>query len=225
MRHVTAEASSLSAGFVEPAIPNSVRALIDAAPFRESGHRHLMAALAARGNVAEALRAYDDLRVLLRDDLGAAPGAAIQALHERLLREGDAASGEAAPGDDVDDEPGGVTPRLEPREERRLISILAIELGVPRAALDPEQLRSLLAPQYARLQADLEGFGGTVDSVLGGVLLAVFGAPTAHEDDHERAVRAGLHSSPRRSCATSRPRPRAFPPASLNPRSRTASGR
>ena len=45
------------------------------APFRESGHRLLMEALAARGDVAEALRAYEDLRVRLRDELGTAPGA------------------------------------------------------------------------------------------------------------------------------------------------------
>ena len=45
----------------------------------------LMEALAARGDVAEALRAYEDLRVRLRDELGAIPGAAVRALHERLL--------------------------------------------------------------------------------------------------------------------------------------------
>jgi hypothetical protein len=44
-----------------------------------------MEALAARGEVAEALAAYEALRVLLRDELGMAPGAAIRALHERLL--------------------------------------------------------------------------------------------------------------------------------------------
>ena len=63
----------------------AAREAIEAAPFRESGHRLLMAALAGRGNVAEALRAYDDLRVLLRDELGTAPGADVQALHRRLL--------------------------------------------------------------------------------------------------------------------------------------------
>ena len=63
----------------------AAREAIEAAPFRESGHRLLMAALAGRGNVAEALRAYDGLRVLLRDELGTAPGADVQALHGRLL--------------------------------------------------------------------------------------------------------------------------------------------
>ena len=50
-----------------------------------------MAALAERGNVAEALRAYEELRVLLRDELGTAPGAEVQELHRRLLTGGAAA--------------------------------------------------------------------------------------------------------------------------------------
>jgi DNA-binding SARP family transcriptional activator len=52
---------------------------------RETGHRLLMEALAATGNVAEALQVYDELRCLLRDELGVAPAAELQALHQRLL--------------------------------------------------------------------------------------------------------------------------------------------
>jgi DNA-binding transcriptional activator of the SARP family len=63
----------------------SARALIRAAPFRETGYLNLMEALTASGNTAEALRTYDELRRLLRDELGSAPGAEIQALHRRLL--------------------------------------------------------------------------------------------------------------------------------------------
>ena len=66
------------------------RALVDAAPFRESGYRLLMKALAAEGNVAEALRVYDGLRILLREELGSAPGPAAQELHRRLLAQLDA---------------------------------------------------------------------------------------------------------------------------------------
>ncbi len=63
----------------------SARALISAAPFRESGYLSLMEALAAGGNTAEALRTYDLLRKLLNEELGSAPGAEIQALHRKLL--------------------------------------------------------------------------------------------------------------------------------------------
>lgn len=61
------------------------RALVALEPFRESGYRLLMRALEARGNAAEALAVYDRLRHLLRDELGAAPDAATQALHKHLL--------------------------------------------------------------------------------------------------------------------------------------------
>jgi DNA-binding SARP family transcriptional activator len=63
----------------------SARALISAAPFRESGYLNLMEALAASGNTAEALLAYDELRKLLNEELGSAPSAEIQALHRKLL--------------------------------------------------------------------------------------------------------------------------------------------
>ena len=64
----------------------SARASIKLAPYRESAHRLLMEALAAQGNVAEALLRYEDLRRLLRDELGTAPGPVMQALHKRLLQ-------------------------------------------------------------------------------------------------------------------------------------------
>jgi SARP family transcriptional regulator, regulator of embCAB operon len=65
------------------------RRLTDLAPYRETGHCILMEALERRGNVAEALRAYERLRVLLREELGIAPGPAVQAVHRRLLHSAD----------------------------------------------------------------------------------------------------------------------------------------
>jgi SARP family transcriptional regulator, regulator of embCAB operon len=64
------------------------RMLTELAPYRETGHRILMEALERRGNLAEALRAYERLRVLLREELGVAPSPAIQAVHRRLLLQG-----------------------------------------------------------------------------------------------------------------------------------------
>lgn len=66
---------------------NAARRLIELAPYRETGHRILIEALERRGNVAEALLAYDRLRVLLRDELGVAPSPALQVVHRRLLGE------------------------------------------------------------------------------------------------------------------------------------------
>jgi DNA-binding SARP family transcriptional activator len=61
------------------------RMLTALAPYRETGHRILIEALERRGNVAEALRAYERLRTLLRDELGIAPSPTLQAVHRRLL--------------------------------------------------------------------------------------------------------------------------------------------
>ena len=55
-------------------------------PYRESGHRLLMTALAREGNTAEALLIYDQLRTRLQQDLGAAPSPQTQELHKQLLR-------------------------------------------------------------------------------------------------------------------------------------------
>jgi SARP family transcriptional regulator, regulator of embCAB operon len=68
-----------------PAAERAARELVDAAPFRESGHLLLMRALAASGNVAEALAAYERLRILLRDELGADPSKAVQDAYIGLL--------------------------------------------------------------------------------------------------------------------------------------------
>jgi DNA-binding SARP family transcriptional activator len=62
--------------------------LIEANPYRESGYTLLMEIHAARGNVAEALRVYELLRVLLREELGTSPAAGVTALHQRLLTRG-----------------------------------------------------------------------------------------------------------------------------------------
>ncbi|HEY0278583.1 MAG TPA: BTAD domain-containing putative transcriptional regulator [Solirubrobacterales bacterium] len=63
----------------------SARALIRAAPFRETGYLYLMQALVAAGNTAEAMRTYDDLRRFLGAELGTAPNGEVQALHRHLL--------------------------------------------------------------------------------------------------------------------------------------------
>jgi DNA-binding SARP family transcriptional activator len=63
----------------------SGRQLVRLAPLRESGYRHLMQALAAQGNLAEALAVYRQLCDTLRDELGASPGPATRELHRTLL--------------------------------------------------------------------------------------------------------------------------------------------
>src|SRR5439155_6693141 len=67
------------------AAERAARTLVVAAPYRESGYAALMEVLAARGNTAEAMRVFETLRQLLRDELGTTPDRAVTALHERLL--------------------------------------------------------------------------------------------------------------------------------------------
>jgi predicted ATPase/class 3 adenylate cyclase len=80
-------------------------------------------------------------------------------------------------------------------EERKLITVLFCDIVGSTAKaehMDPEDVRARLAPYYTRLRSELERFGGTVEKFIGDAVVAIFGAPVAHEDDPERAVRAGL---------------------------------
>jgi predicted ATPase/class 3 adenylate cyclase len=80
-------------------------------------------------------------------------------------------------------------------EERKVVTAVFVDLvGFTGRSerLDPEDVRAFLAPYHARAKAELERFGGTVEKFIGDAVVAVFGAPTAHEDDAERAVRAAL---------------------------------
>ena len=81
------------------------------------------------------------------------------------------------------------------REERKVVTVLFADLvGFTSRAeqMDPEDVRALLAPYHQRLRSELERFGGTVEKFIGDAVVALFGAPVAHEDDPERAVRAAL---------------------------------
>jgi class 3 adenylate cyclase/tetratricopeptide (TPR) repeat protein len=83
----------------------------------------------------------------------------------------------------------------EPREERKVVTVVFADLvGFTSRSerLDPEDVRATLSPYFARLRRELERRGGTVEKFIGDAVMAVFGAPLAHEDDPERAVRAAL---------------------------------
>src|ERR671914_2122456 len=81
------------------------------------------------------------------------------------------------------------------REERKVLTVLFADLvgfTSQSEAMDPEDVRALLAPYWERLRDELERFGGTVEKFIGDAVVALFGAPVAHEDDPERAVRAAI---------------------------------
>src|SRR3954447_24187506 len=80
-------------------------------------------------------------------------------------------------------------------EERRQVSVLFADLSGYTAIaerMDPEAVKAMLDRTLRRLGEDITGFGGSIDKYIGDNVMGVFGAPVAHEDDPERAVRAGL---------------------------------
>jgi len=91
---------------------------------------------------------------------------------------------------------GGALGEPAPKgEERKVVSVLFVDLvGFTDRSdrADPEDVRATLRPYHERVKADIERFGGTVEKFIGDAVMAVFGAPVAHEDDAERAVRAAL---------------------------------
>ena len=83
----------------------------------------------------------------------------------------------------------------DPRQERKVVSVVFCDLvGFTSQAesMDPEDVAAILRPYHERVRSELERYGGTVEKFIGDAVMALFGAPLAHEDDPERAVRAAI---------------------------------
>jgi len=81
------------------------------------------------------------------------------------------------------------------RDERKVVTSLFCDLvgfTASSEAVDPEDVDRMLAAYSAMAQAQIEGHGGVMEKFIGDAVVGVFGAPVAHEDDPERAVRTGL---------------------------------
>ena len=86
-------------------------------------------------------------------------------------------------------------PREAAAAERRLVSILFADLvgfTTLSESRDPEEVRELLSRYFDICRRLIEVYGGTVEKFIGDAVMAVWGTPTATEDDAERAVRAAL---------------------------------
>ncbi len=165
----------------------SSRALVEMAPYRESGYRYLMEVLATQGNVGEALRIYERLRRLLRDELGASPSPELQEIHRRLLQ-------------------GGTKKRDALGRELRTILFTDIVRSTELAAsLGDHAWQELLLRHNAVVRAALERFGGHEIDTAGDGFLATFDEGPASAvscacdalrglADAGIAVRAGIHT-------------------------------
>src|SRR5438874_2345943 len=86
----------------------------------------------------------------------------------------------------------GVPPADEPREERKVVTILFCDVvGSTNLGerLDPESVRRVLARFFETVRDVVERHGGSVEKFIGDAVMAVFGVPVVHEDDALRAVR------------------------------------
>ena len=150
-------------------------------PTCEEAAAALVRTYEAQGLRSLALRAYERCRHGL-EELGLRPSPALEEVRVGAIS--------TLPG-------AGARQLLAvPGDERRVVSILFAEVLAAPAALkeDPEDLRDVLGDSLASAITAVEGLGGTVTSVSGAGLQALFGAPEAHEDDPERAVRAAFRA-------------------------------
>src|SRR5919198_568957 len=100
-----------------------------------------------------------------------------------------------APGSRFCSSCGAPLEAASPQEERKLVSVLFVDLvdSTARAdKADPEDVRDVLQAYHREAKSCIEQYGGLVEKFIGDAVMAVFGAPIAHGDDAERAVRAGL---------------------------------
>ncbi len=82
-----------------------------------------------------------------------------------------------------------------PALERKVVTSLFCDLvgfTTTSDSADPEDVDRMLADYFAMAQAQIESHGGVVEKFIGDAVVGIFGVPAAHEDDPERAVRAGL---------------------------------
>ena len=157
-------------------------------PTSEEAASALMRVYAAQGRRQMVSSTYERCRAAL-EELGLRTSPALEEVRRATV--------ETAPPGPRRDGTGALPARPVPgqvtKEERRQVSVLFAELSGPvriGQRLDPEDVREVLGPALAGMIAEVEGLGGTVTSISGAGLVALFGAPEAHEDDPERAVRA-----------------------------------
>ena len=143
---------------------------------------------------AEMFRANDIdielLRRLTNDDLKDI--GVVSFGHRKKLHEAIAELAGAVP---VSPQPALIEPKAQDGAERRQVTVMFSDLvgsTALSARMDPEDLREVISAYQKSVAETVQRFGGFVAKYMGDGILIYFGYPQAHEDDAERAVRAGL---------------------------------
>ena len=175
------------------AVVAELEALVVTHPLRERLRGQLMLALYRSGRQAEALRAYEDARRQLAEELGLEPSEPLKRLQRSILDEDPAL---VPPSHDVDEGPHPAAvpsvraPAPVGREMRKTVTVLFADVTPTGGRLDPELLRRVTGGAFEEMRHVLERHGGNVEQLIRGAVTAVFGIPVVHEDDALRAVRA-----------------------------------
>jgi DNA-binding SARP family transcriptional activator/class 3 adenylate cyclase len=157
-------------------------------PLRERVRGQLMLALYRSGRQAEALELYQNTRRLLVDELGIEPSPSLQRLESAILRQDP--SLEPPPQPPPDARPATELAPPPPREVRKTVTALFLDVASDGGRLDAEPLLRVTTQALDLAAGVLEGHGGSVTDLPASTLMAVFGMPAVHEDDPLRAVRA-----------------------------------
>jgi DNA-binding SARP family transcriptional activator len=170
---------------------SELEALIAKHPYRERLRAQLMLALYRSGRQVDALAVYQSARRTLVDQLGIEPSEGLQELEQAILRQDDALR---APPRKEQSRPEPVLPTA-PRPGRKTVTMLHSQLVGANALserLDPELLQAVFDRFVSAARSAVERHGGTLETMPGDSVTAVFGVPAAREDDALRAVRAAV---------------------------------
>jgi class 3 adenylate cyclase/two-component SAPR family response regulator/tetratricopeptide (TPR) repeat protein len=177
----------------DPAVQTALR-LLALDPLQESVHRALMQLYVETGRRGAALRQYQLCVDSLQRELKAKPEKETTALYEEILHHRPRTASRRE-GDPVDVAETTVASPRALEEERKQVTVLFADLKGSMEMLadrDPEDARKLLDPVLERMMAAVHRYEGTVNQVMGDGIMALFGAPRAHEDHAVRACYAAL---------------------------------
>ena len=179
-------------------VTGELEMLTGANPLRERLWALRMLALYRSGRHAEALRAYQDLRRLLREELGLEPGEAVRELEAAILRHDPALEArtagpnQPAPATSSTPEPPARTRGPERKQVTVLFADVADSMHLT-ATMELEEWGDLMGRFFAILRDGVTRFDGHVDKFTGDGIMALFGAPVAYEDHARQACAAALH--------------------------------